>query len=205
MAVRRVDLHRARRGAKTLLRAARDGDHVAFGRLRAGGRDPVAPPRLADAQRAIARELGAPSWPALMRVAAARAAGEADAPPPDATPEPDAGELDLSGQAAWLRVLAGTSGVATRAVGRHGFAVRTGLASNAENGVVCGDPGEDDVAEVVAWLDGAPAQWLVGPGTTPPDLADRLSAAGARPERTAITMAARIADLDLDGPDVPVR
>jgi hypothetical protein len=49
----RIDLDRARRDAKALLRA--------------GGA-----PRLADAQRAVARELGATSWPALVRAVEAR-------------------------------------------------------------------------------------------------------------------------------------
>jgi GNAT superfamily N-acetyltransferase len=58
----RIDLERARREAKALLRAAREGDAGALGRLRADRE-----PRLADAQRAVALELGAPSWPALVR------------------------------------------------------------------------------------------------------------------------------------------
>src|SRR4051794_8123310 len=53
----RIDLERARRDAKALLRAARAGE----ARLRAD-REPV----LADAQRAIAQELGFPSWPAMV-------------------------------------------------------------------------------------------------------------------------------------------
>jgi ankyrin repeat protein/GNAT superfamily N-acetyltransferase len=65
---RPVDLARARREAKALLGAARAGDHDALERLLAA--QPAAarrPPRLADAQLAIARELGARSWPALVR------------------------------------------------------------------------------------------------------------------------------------------
>ena len=60
----RIDLERARRDAKALLRAARAGELV----LRADRA-----PALADAQRAVAVELGYASWPAL--VAAVR--GEA--------------------------------------------------------------------------------------------------------------------------------
>src|SRR3954470_8977818 len=53
----RIDLDRARRDAKALLRAARAGEVV----LRAD-RAPV----LADAQRAVAVEVGFASWPALV-------------------------------------------------------------------------------------------------------------------------------------------
>jgi ankyrin repeat protein len=50
-----IDLEQARKRAKELLRAARAGDAAAVERIGAA-------PRLADAQRAIARELGHPSW-----------------------------------------------------------------------------------------------------------------------------------------------
>ena len=53
----RIDLDRARRDAKALLRAARAGELV----LRADRE-----PRLADAQRAVAVSLGYSSWPALV-------------------------------------------------------------------------------------------------------------------------------------------
>src|SRR3954465_15603531 len=70
---RPVDLARARREAKALLTAAHAGDGAARERVLAV--HPVADPdalRLADAQLAIARELGARSWPALVREAQAR-------------------------------------------------------------------------------------------------------------------------------------
>lgn len=70
---RRIDVGRARRDAKALLKAARAGDPQARARLRADRE-----PRLADAQHAIARELGEPSWPALMRRVEAEAAAEVD-------------------------------------------------------------------------------------------------------------------------------
>jgi ankyrin repeat protein/GNAT superfamily N-acetyltransferase len=76
-----------------------------------------------------------------------------------------------------------------------GFAVRTGLDSNRENGVVSD---EGDVAEVTAWLRGVPAQWLISAQS---DLHDRLVAAGWRPERTAVVMGARPADLQLGAPE----
>ena len=55
-----ISLDQARRRAKELLRAARAGDEEARTKLRADRE-----PRLADAQRAIAQELGFASWPAL--------------------------------------------------------------------------------------------------------------------------------------------
>ncbi len=71
---RPVDLARARREAKALLSAARAGDAAARERVLAvrpaADADAL---RLADAQLAIARELGAPSWPALVRDAQAGA------------------------------------------------------------------------------------------------------------------------------------
>jgi ankyrin repeat protein len=59
--VMEIDLGQARRRAKELLRAARAGDADALARMRD---DRV--PRLADAQRAVAAELGFGSWPALV-------------------------------------------------------------------------------------------------------------------------------------------
>ena len=57
----RPDLDQARRQAKELLRAARAGDAGALARMR----DDRAP-RLADAQRAVAADLGFDSWPFLV-------------------------------------------------------------------------------------------------------------------------------------------
>jgi ankyrin repeat protein/GNAT superfamily N-acetyltransferase len=68
MDARPVDLARARREAKALLRAARGGDAAALARVG------TPTPQLSDAQLAIARELGARSWPALVRQAEAQAA-----------------------------------------------------------------------------------------------------------------------------------
>jgi hypothetical protein len=56
-----VDLSQARRRAKELLRAALNGDAAALDRMRADRS-----PRLADAQRAVAQELGFPSWAAMV-------------------------------------------------------------------------------------------------------------------------------------------
>src|SRR5690348_8463794 len=65
--VMQIDLGQARRRAKELLAAARAGHPDARARLRADRE-----PRLADAQRAVAADLGFSSWPAL--VAASRGA-----------------------------------------------------------------------------------------------------------------------------------
>ncbi len=62
------DLDQARRQAKELLHAAQDGDAGAVARFAAV----AAPPTLAGAQLALARELGQPSWPALVREIEAR-------------------------------------------------------------------------------------------------------------------------------------
>jgi len=117
-----VDLDRARREAKALLRAARAGDPGAAARIG------TADPQLSDAQLAIARELGARSWPALVRrVEAGRAfvlaatggrRGEADAPPAGdvARSRLDAalvlGDADALGAA-----LRGDPGLAVREIG----------------------------------------------------------------------------------------
>src|SRR5829696_6790301 len=69
----RIDLERARREAKRLLAAAREGDAAALARLSAAGdgeratAGTAAGLKLADAQLAVARELGAASWPRLVR------------------------------------------------------------------------------------------------------------------------------------------
>jgi GNAT superfamily N-acetyltransferase len=57
----------------------------------------------------------------------------------------------------------------------------------------------------VAWFAAreAPAHWLVGATTEPPDLRERLERAGCRPERGAVHMAARLDDLDLSPPAMP--
>jgi len=64
-----MNLEQLRKQAKELLREARARDADSLRRL--GGRDPI----LANAQLALAREQGYPSWPAL--VAAAEAGTDA--------------------------------------------------------------------------------------------------------------------------------
>ena len=110
-----------------------------------------------------------------------------------AEPEgPDYAELEHAAHAAYLAQLPGE-----RIEVGDGFAVRTGADSNSENGVVCSAL-DADPAEVVEWLRGAPAQWLISADS---DLHDRLVAAGCRPERTAVVMGALLAALDLGEPE----
>jgi ankyrin repeat protein/GNAT superfamily N-acetyltransferase len=133
------------------------------------------------AQRLV--QAGAAIEPAMIHEAAPELAAwlEVQAAEP-ATP--DYAELEHAAHAAYLAALPGD-----RIEVGDGFAVRTGVESNSENGVVS-DAG--DVDEVVAWMAGAWAQWLVSAES---DLHDRLVAAGCRPERTAVVMGARLADL----------
>ena len=123
------------------------------------------------------------------------------APPAD---EPDYAELEFRAQATYLRLLADSPAAAARPAG-DGVAVRTGVDSNAENGVVCSrDPG--DLGALLDWLD-APAQWLLTPPTAPPDLLHRLLDAGATAERTAVVMGADLGSLPpprVVAPDIEV-
>jgi GNAT superfamily N-acetyltransferase len=114
-------------------------------------------------------------------------------------------EAAWAADAALLAHLARSPLAETRRVG-DGLAVRTGLPDNTRNGVVCSrlpaDQADAEIAGVLAWLQerDAPGQWLVGSETEPPDLPARLERAGCRPERAAVHMAARLADLDLRSP-----
>ncbi|HEY7073825.1 MAG TPA: GNAT family N-acetyltransferase [Solirubrobacteraceae bacterium] len=114
------------------------------------------------------------------------------------------GELSHAARAEWLRRLAAAPGAATRPVG-DGFAVRTGSDSNTDNGVVCSRVDPNEIPAAIAFLEGAPGMWLTEPETDPPDLGRRLQRAGARTERTAVTMGARTADLNLDAPPADIR
>jgi GNAT superfamily N-acetyltransferase len=108
------------------------------------------------------------------------------APPPIADDPRGYGEASWRAQAAYLRELPGE-----RLDVGDGFAVLTGEDSNAENGVVCSQATEADIAAATAFLDGVAAQWL----TADPALMPRLEAAGWRPERRAVTMGARAGTL----------
>ena len=122
-------------------------------------------------------------------------AGREDEPAPvPAEGEVDYGELAWRSDCEGLRLLAAAGVGASRAVG-DGFAVRTGNLDNTLNGVVCDSCSDDELAEVIVWLGGLPAQWYV----THLDLHERLVAAGARPELGAVVMGGPAADLDLHG------
>ncbi len=104
------------------------------------------------------------------------------------------GERELAAHVAYLRALASTPWSTTLPVG-DGFAVRTGAPSNAENGVVCGAASAEEIAAALAFLRGVPAQWVAPPNAAA--LVADLVAAGAEPERAAVTMGAEVAALRL--------
>ena len=110
----------------------------------------------------------------------------------------------LAAQAAYLRYLA-TAPAATVLEADGVYAVRTGVASNSENGAI--SPGdvavEAEVARrVVGWFQ-EPAAWLCAEGEARSATARLLEAFGCRPERTAWEMRARLDQLDLDDLCVP--
>jgi ankyrin repeat protein/GNAT superfamily N-acetyltransferase len=128
----------------------------------------------------------------------------ADGPDGDEQPrgEPPYGELGWAAEAAYLRLLATAPLAESRPCG-DGVAVLTGVASNTENGAVCSRiEGDVDAAivETIRWLAerDAPAQWLLAEPVAPADLRERITAAGARPERTAVVMGAVLDRLTLD-------
>ena len=136
--------------------------------------------------RAALDDAGRPPWsddPVVARILA-----------PHEPPAEDTalGELACSADAALFSLLAGSPLAARRAVG-DGFAFRIGLLDNTRNGVVCSRAG--DVAEAIAWIGGAPAQWLVGADS---GLGAELERAGCRPERTAVFMAAELEPVPRD-------
>ncbi len=127
----------------------------------------------------------------------------------DTLPVEPWGEPAWEADAAWLRALAASDAAEVRPVG-DGFAVRTGGASNTDNGVLCSRLGPDADAEIAAaleWLGGAPAQWLCAAEVEPPDLRRRLERAGASAERRAVAMGAEVGALALGEPAAaePVR
>lgn len=111
-------------------------------------------------------------------------------------------EAAWTADAALSRRLAGSATAQTRPVG-DGFAFVTGAFDNTRNGVVCSRlaarDADAEVASTLAWLRErrVPGQWLLEAETEPTDLRARLERAGCRPERSAVHMAARLADLDL--------
>jgi hypothetical protein len=122
---------------------------------------------------------------ALLRERGADPGKRAPAEPPRGD-EPPFAELAWAAEAAYLRHLATSPLAETRPCG-DGFAVRTGIEDNTENGVVCSRL-DEDVEAVIVWMRGVPAQWLVADGA----LHERLVAAGASPERTGVIMGAEL-------------
>src|SRR5436305_10696173 len=109
------------------------------------------------------------------------------------------GELVLDAQADYFRLLAGACD--SRSAPGH-LAVRSGIGSNIENGVVADAADAETVVELIGWLDGLPASWVTR--TPDPSLAERLIAAGCRPERSGHDMGARLGELDLEDAAVEV-
>jgi GNAT superfamily N-acetyltransferase len=119
----------------------------------------------------------------------------------EAAPAPAPGSVDY-GELHWrmdiegLRLLAALPDVPSRPAG-DGFAVRTGNLDNTLNGVVCDACGDEELADVLAWLDGRPAQWYVSERS---QLHEHLIAAGARAEVDSVVMGGAAGALLLDGP-----
>jgi GNAT superfamily N-acetyltransferase len=107
----------------------------------------------------------------------------------------------LAAQGAYLRHLA--LAPSARAVEADGvYAVRTGIASNTENGVVSGGAtplAPEAVRELISWFDEArvPASWLLAEGEARAANAEVLERAGCRPERGAVEMSGVIEELEL--------
>ena len=81
------------------------------------------------------------------------------------------------------------------------YAVRTGVASNTENGVVSsGALDAETVRDVIAWFDERrlPASWLVAEGEAGAATAATLEAAACRPEQSGWEMRAALDKLDLE-------
>jgi GNAT superfamily N-acetyltransferase len=221
---RRIDLDRARREAKALLRAARAGDADELYALLEDGAPPNARDRGERGGTALHAAAAAGhvdvvdvlvGWVPVDRAAldaGGHTALEVCADPVCAAILRSVGatrdlgdahaEQAWAADAAWLAHVAGASDAAVRRVG-DGLAVLTGAQDDTRNGVVCSRlaPEEADatLAELLAWFAaaGTPARWLLGPTTEPPDLGERLERAGCRRERGAVHMAARLDDLDL--------
>lgn len=98
----------------------------------------------------------------------------------------------LAAQAAYLRHLGTASGAAV--FERTGvYAVRTGVASNTENGVVSyGDVSPTLAAETIAWLGREPACWLCAESASREATAHVLVEAGCRPDNEASEMCGAI-------------
>jgi GNAT superfamily N-acetyltransferase len=89
------------------------------------------------------------------------------------------------------------------------LAVRTGVLSNTENGVVASrlDPSRADavIRELLGWFQeaGAPAAWICDERVEPPDLRERLLRHGCESEDSAVAMGAELALVRLGDPSPP--
>jgi len=122
-----------------------------------------------------------------------RLGAEPDLPTPhDRAAPPGAGVLDVELDAAYLKFLATQPGARVLGVD-DAVAIRTGIEDNSANGVVSRGEVADPEA-LAAFVGSVPARWLV-PAGAGPELRAALLALGAEEERSAITMAARVAEL----------
>jgi GNAT superfamily N-acetyltransferase len=114
----------------------------------------------------------------------------------------------LAAQAAYLRHV-GTAPVA-EVLEREGvYAVRTGVASNSENGVVSAGNapvGADVAHDVIGWLNERklPASWLCAEGQACAETTRNLEDAGCQLDRGSWEMRVGLNQLDLDAWQVPV-
>ena len=102
----------------------------------------------------------------------------------------------LDAHAAYLRHL-GTAAVAEVVDADGVYAVRTGVASNSENGALSGAVDAEVARRLVAWFADArlPASWLVGDVQA----AAVLEAVGCTPERSAVEMRGPVPELPPGG------
>ena len=113
----------------------------------------------------------------------------------------------LASQVAYLRHL-GTAPIAEVVDCDGIYAVRTGIASNTENGVVsAGDVRvtEEVARETVAWMNEwmMPASWLCAEGNSRAETTGVLESIGCEPERAAWETVGVIDRLDLDHCETP--
>ncbi|MGN6797420.1 MAG: GNAT family N-acetyltransferase [Gaiellaceae bacterium] len=107
--------------------------------------------------------------------------------------------MQIEAQAAYFRHL-GTSRAADVFDGEGLYAVRTGVDSNTENGVVSSDTVTEAVAaELIAWLSGVPASWVCA--ARHEETTRVLIAAGCRPDNDAWEMHGHVGDVEVDVPD----
>jgi GNAT superfamily N-acetyltransferase len=126
---------------------------------------------------------------------------------PTEKPTPDGAlwsPLEIRAQAAMLEYLQRSRFVQAAPPDAAVRWVVTGVNSNTHNGVfatrLTSDSADEQIAQTVTRMAGHPAIWHLGSDDTPTDLAERLAAAGCRPERLGVVMGARISDLAKHAP-----